>query len=235
MMWRMATPQLRNSVGHFETRQLLRSSVPLFWVASMNLVMGCTASFLLGIWGTNAEVGIFGAAYRTATVTGYILIAVNSIAAPKFAALYQQGDMEALGSMARNSAKLMTLAASPILLLFILFPGWVMTLFGPQFVGGATVLTILALGQFVNVTTGSVGCLLMMSGHERLMRNNIAGISILHVAMCLLLIPWAGAIGAAIATAISLSTMNLVSVVLIYCRLSILALPIPKGIFARRA
>jgi O-antigen/teichoic acid export membrane protein len=204
-------------------------------VASMNLLMGCTASFLLGIWGTNAEVGIFGVAYRTAMVTGYILIAVNSIAAPKFASLYKQGDMAALGSVARNSAKLMTLAASPILLLFVLFPGWVMRLFGPQFVEGAAVLIILALGQFVNVATGSVGYLLMMSGHERLMRNNIVCIAILNVVMCLLLIPWAGAIGAAIATAISLSAMNLVSVVLVYGRLSILTLPIPKGIFARRA
>ena len=59
MMWRMATPQLRNSVGHFETRQLLRSSVPLFWVASMNLVMHWTASFVLGIWASNADVGVF--------------------------------------------------------------------------------------------------------------------------------------------------------------------------------
>ena len=235
MMWRMATPQLRNSIGHFETRQLLRSSVPLFWVASMNLLMGCTASFVLGIWGTNAEVGILGVAHRTAMVTGYILIAVNSIAAPKFASLYKQGDMEALGFVARNSAKLMTLAASPILLLFVLFPGWVMTLFGLQFVEGAAVLIILALGQFVNVATGSVGYLLMMSGHERLMRNNIISVSILNVVLCLLLIPWAGTIGAAIATAISLATMNLVSVVLAYGRLSILTLPIPKGIFARRA
>jgi O-antigen/teichoic acid export membrane protein len=70
----------------------------------------------------------------------------------------------------------------------------------------------------------------MMSGHERLMRNNIISISILNVVMCLLLIPWAGAIGAAIATAISLSAMNLVSVVLVYYRLSILTLPIPKGV-----
>lgn len=235
MMWRMATPQLRNSIGHFETRQLLRSSVPLFWVASMNLVMGCTASFLLGIWGTNADVGIFSVAYRTAMVTSYILVAVNTIAAPKFASLYKQGDMKALGSMARNSAKLMTLVASPIFLLFVLSPGWVMRLFGSQFVEGAAVLIILALGQFVNVATGSVGCLLMMSGHERLMRNNVIGISILHLATCLLLIPWAGAIGAAIATAISLAAMNLVSVVLVYGRLSILTLPIPKGMFARRA
>ena len=74
-----------------------------------------------------------------------------------------------------------------------------------------------------------------MSGHERLMRNNIISVSILNVVLCLLLIPWAGTIGAAIATAISLATMNLVSVVLAYGRLSILTLPIPKGIFARRA
>lgn len=235
VMWRMATPQLRKRTGRFETRQLLRSSIPLFWVASMNLVMGCTASLLLGIWGTTADVGIFGVAHRTAMVTSYILIAVNTMAAPKFAALHRQGDMEALGATARSSAKLMAVAASPIFLLFVLCPGWVMRWFGSQFVEGAAVLIILAVGQFVNVATGSVGCLLMMSGHERLMRNNVMGISVLHFAVCLLLIPWAGAIGAAIATTISLVAMNLVSVVLVYGRLSILTLPIPKGMFARRA
>lgn len=225
MMWRMATPQVRNSVGHFETRQLLRSSMPLFWVASMNLVMHWTASFVLGIWASNADVGVFNVASRTATVTGYILLAVNSVSAPRFASLYDQGHMKTLGSMARNSSKLMTLAAGPFLLLFVLFPRWVMGLFGPEFLQGATVLAILAVGQFVNVATGSVGCVLMMSGHERLMRNNVIGAATLNIVMNLLLTRCVGVIGAAIATAVSLAMMNLVSVALAWSRLRIWTIP----------
>lgn len=224
-LWRRAVPQLRESAGHFETRVLLRSSMPLFWVASMSLLLNWTPTFMLGIWGTNTDVGIFGVASRTAMLTSFILFATSSIIAPKFAILYHQGDMDALGSIARNSSKLMILMATPPLLLFVLAPRWVMGIFGSQFVEGATALTILALGQFVNVATGSVGYLLMMSGHERLMRNNITGVAVLNVVISLLLIPWLGVIGAAIATAISVSIMNLVSVGLVWSRLRICTIP----------
>ena len=130
--------------------------MPLFWVMLMNLVMNWTASFLLGVWGTKSDVGIFNVAARTAQVTSFILIAVNSIAAPKFAELYNQGNKAALGRLARRSTWLMTLVASPVLLLFVLFPGRIMALFGKPFEGGAAVLGILSIGQFVNVVTGSV-------------------------------------------------------------------------------
>ena len=224
-MWRVATPQLQEIVGHFEASQLLRSSMPLFWVAFMNLLMSWTAIFMLGIWRTSADVGIFGVASRTAMLTSFILVAVNSIAAPKFAALYQQGDIEALGSTARNSTKLMILMASPVLLLFISAPGRVMGIFGPQFSEGATVLAILAVGQSVNVATGSVGYLLMMSGNERLMRNIVASIAVMSILLNIALVPLAGALGAAIATAVCLSFMNLIAAFLVWSRLGIWTIP----------
>ncbi len=49
---RMAAPQLRSITGHFETRELLQSSMPLFWVASLNMMINWTGTFALGIWGT---------------------------------------------------------------------------------------------------------------------------------------------------------------------------------------
>ena len=224
-MWRSTTPKLRTTKGYFKTRQLLQSSGPLFVVMFMNLAMNWTATFILGIWGTKAEVGIFSIANRTAMLTSFILIAVNSIAAPKFAALYKQGDMESLGSTARNSATLMTLLAGPVLLLFVLFPGWVMGVFGSQFTQGALALTILAIGQFVNVSTGSVGYLLVMSGNERLLRNNVAFIAVMSILMNVILVPIAGALGAAIATAVCMSVSNLIAAYLAWSRLGVWVIP----------
>ena len=59
-----------------------------------------------------------------------------------------------------------------------------MSLFGPEFRAGGPVLTILAAGQYVNVLTGSVGYLLMMTGNERLVRNNMAVAALLNSADC---------------------------------------------------
>lgn len=224
-LWRSAVPQLLNTKGHFETRELFRSSMPLFWVALLNMLITWAATFALGVWGTKEDVGIFSMASRTAMLTSLVLMAVNSIAAPKFAVLYRKREIDTLGSTARGTAKLMTFMASPILLLFLFAPEWVMGIFGEEFTGGAAALSILAVGQFVNVATGSVGYLLMMSENERLVRNNMVFAAVMSVILNAVLVPFAGVLGAAIATAVSLSSMNLVAVYLVWYRLRIWTIP----------
>jgi O-antigen/teichoic acid export membrane protein len=227
--WRQALHGVGNVVPRFDTSVLLQSSIPLFWVASLQLVMSWASTVSLGLLADSADVGIFSAANRTAMLTSFVLMAVNSISAPKFAALHKQGDLATLGEIARKSAKLMALVASPVLAIFILFPTSVMSIFGSQFASGATVLSILAVGQFVNVVTGSVGWILIMCGYERLMRNNIAICAGLSVALNLLLVPPLGAIGAAIATAATLSLQMLIAAVMVWQKLGVLTVPLWRG------
>jgi len=230
-LWRQATPQLKGIRGIFDTRLLLQTSLPLLWVNSMILVMGWADTIMLGIWNDSESVGIYSVAARTAMLTTFVLFAVNSAVAPRFAALYAHGSNQALGNLARNSAKLMIVLILPIVLLFALAPAWVLGFFGSAFEKGAVVLVILTAGQFVNVATGSVGYLLMMSGYEKAMRNNILASTALNITLNALLIPPYGIVVAASATAISVVAMNLISTVLVYRKLSIIALPIPKGFF----
>lgn len=220
-LWHMATPQLQKVSASFRTNVLLKSSIPLFWVASLNMLVNWTATFALGIWGTKEEVGLFSMASRTAMLTSLILMSVNSISAPKFAELYKKKDMDALGATARNTAKLMTVVASPLLLLFLIAPQWVMGMFGEEFQKGGILLSILAIGQFVNVATGSVGYLLMMSGNEKLMRNNVAFVAVISVVLNTFLVPLYGPFGAAIATAVCLSSQNLIAAYMVNSRLGI--------------
>ncbi len=51
------------------------------------------------------------------------------------------------------AAGMATLLAAPAFLLFVLAPEWVLGIVGPGFASGVGTLTILALGQFVNVAT----------------------------------------------------------------------------------
>jgi O-antigen/teichoic acid export membrane protein len=227
--WRRATPQLGKVAGRFTTAKLLESSIPLFWVSSFQLVITWSSTVTLGLLRGSAEVGIFGAANRTAMLTSFILMAINSISAPKFAALHQQGDLVTLGRIARQSAKLMALVASPVLAIFILFPATVMGMFGPQFKAGAAVLSILAIGQFVNVVTGSVGWILIMCGYERLMRNNIIICAALIITLNLLLVPPLGVIGAAIATATTLALQMVIAAAMVWQKLGVVTIPLWHG------
>ena len=101
-----------------------------------------------------------------------------------------------------------------------------MGIFGNSFKSGAFILVILALGQFINVITGSVGYLLMMSGNERLLRNNIIFIAVLNLTLNLLLIPKYGILGAAISTSVSLALQNIISMVIVKYRLGIWTFPL---------
>jgi len=220
-VWSRRMPGFWREPGALDTRWLLRTSLPLLWVASMNLVMGWTDILVLGIWTDAATVGVYGVATRIAALTAFILVAVNSVTAPRFATLHAQNDHRGLERLAQRSACWMLLAVLPIILFLLLFPKLILGFFGTDFVGGESLLRVLALGQLVNVAMGSVGYLLMMTGYERLMRNNIVFSAFLNLVGNLVLVPIFGAIGAAISTAFSLAFMNLVSFLLVNKKLRI--------------
>jgi O-antigen/teichoic acid export membrane protein len=228
-LWHRATPQMRGVVGHFDTKEMLASSMPLFWASLLQLVTSWSSTFMLGIWRTSTEVGLFAVPNRTAMIITYFHIALTSIAAPKFATLYSQGDIHALGSTARNSAKLMTIAAAPICVIFMIAPNLVMSIFGPQFSESGIVLVILTVGQFVNVATGAVQIALNMCGYERLMRNITAVCAVLLIVANALLIPRWGKEGAAIATSVTLIVQNLLAAWLVRLRLGVWTIPFVRS------
>src|SRR5262249_5482394 len=104
------------------------------------------------------------------------------------------------------------IVALPITLVMWFFPAFVMSLFGKDFAEGIWLLRILAIGQFINVSTGSVGALLIMSGHEKDMKNIRIFNGILTVVLAFLLTPFFGAIGSAISSAIAMASFNLMGV-----------------------
>lgn len=167
---------------------------------------------MLGALGSAEDVALFATAQRTALLTSFILIAVNSIAAPKFAESYRQEDMKQVRSVALMSGKLMTLFALPVVSFMFIFAPWLMGLFGSEFTQGSNILRILALGQFVNVITGSVGYLLQMTGHERILRTNVVISSVFMIVGSALFIPLYGVTGAACVTAFSIAIQNLLCV-----------------------
>lgn len=234
--WRVITRDVPNAAPAFSIIELLRSSFPLLWVSLTNLVTAWAPVVLLSIFGTTRDVGIFSIAFRTAALTSFVLLAVSSIAAPKFASLYAEGRTQELSDVVRSSTTLMALASLPVLAVLLLAPGPVLALFGEEFSsGGAGILRVLALGQFVNVATGSVSHLLMMSGRERLLRNAMFGSAAATLLLNSVLIPSWGLMGAAIATSFVLAAVNLCLVRLSRRHLGISPVPLPRMLRRARA
>ena len=221
VLWRRATPQIRGLRGHFDTRLLVATSLPLFWATSADLVMNWTDTLMLGILSDSEAVGIYGVAMRTALPMGFIVVAVTSAIASRFAVLYAHGEVRALESLARKATGMMILLVSPVLLLLVAFPEWVLGFFGAGFRSGAPVLAILAAGQFINVAFSLADTALMMSGYGKVVRNNIFVSALLNVLLNALLIPAYGPVGAAVATATAIAVKRLGAVYLMRKYLSV--------------
>lgn len=229
IMWRRNVADVASPSPWFDRVVLWRSCRPLWTMSIINQgILPWAPLFLLGIWGTAEEVGRFGAATRVAMLVTFFLTTINIVIAPKFAELYEIGEIETLGRLARRFSLLTTLAASPIFVLLIIGSDQLMELFGPDFTETGAVLAILAIGQAVNTLTGSVGYLLMMTGHERDFRNASIFAVLVMVVAALLLIPEYGILGAATSSAISVASLNIYSTIIARKRLRILLLPIGR-------
>jgi O-antigen/teichoic acid export membrane protein len=220
-LWRRAAPQIRGLRGFFDTKLLLATSLPLFWANSADLMMSWTDTFVLGILSDEASVGIYGVAMRTALPIGFIVVAVVGVFAPRVAALYARGEVRIIESLGRKATWMMIVLASPALLLLVVFPGWVLGIFGEGFESGAAVLTILAIGQFFNVVFGLTDCVLTMSGFVKVVRNNILLGVLFNVLLNVLLVPAYGLVGAAVATATATAVKRLAAAYLVRRYLSI--------------
>jgi O-antigen/teichoic acid export membrane protein len=163
----------------------------------------------LGVWYDSADVGIYNVAMRIATILTLALAATNNIAAPKFAELYATGNLQTLSQLTRKTIIASTFIATVLVLPLIIFPGFVLGLFGADYAAGSTALVILAAAQWVNVASGPVGALFSMSGHEKILRNDIFVATILGIGLGLVLVPLYGINGAAWSTALAISVLNL--------------------------
>jgi O-antigen/teichoic acid export membrane protein len=198
--------------SNFDFEELDRAFAPLYQLSVLNLLQSSVATLALGASRSDAEVGVYGVCHSASLFLQLILLGHNAILGPEFAARNARGDTSGVRELARRATRRMTLEALPVFLLFVLAPVFVLRGFGAEFEVGATCLRVLAVGQLVNVATGSVGLLLVMAGHERTFRNVVVLALIVNVAANAVLAPRFGIEGAAISTAAGVVVQNLAAV-----------------------
>jgi len=213
-LWRKRSAKLptnkNESDNIFNTKEVIKVSAPMFITTAMILIMGMTDTFMLGIFRTSQEVGVYRVVLKLALFSSFTLGAVNSIAAPKFSELYWRGEKDKLKRITKFSSKIIFFTAFPIFVLVILFAGPILSIFGDEFITGKIALIILSSGQLINVSCGLNGALFDMTGNQNISRDVMIVSAILNITLNFWFIPNYGIIGAAIATATSTIIWNLI-------------------------
>jgi len=196
-----------------------RSVKPLFIAMLMQVCILYAGQYAAALFLPASDIAFYIAAQRVAMSVSLVLNAINLVVAPKFSHATFSHNPEKLNALALQTSKLMLYLAGPIVLLIIVYSEWILNLFGKEYVVASNILVIMAIGQFVNVATGSVGYLLTMTNHEKDYRNVIIISGTLTLFMSLLLTKTMGLLGAAIATAVGLSIQNLLAAYFVKARL----------------
>jgi O-antigen/teichoic acid export membrane protein len=169
-----------------------------------------------------------------AQILSYVPYGMSAATAQRMAALAGAHERDRLqrlvsrttlvtGGLAVLGAVLMTILAVPLL-----------SLFGNDFAIGSDAVAILCGGLALACLLGPGEDVLNMLGHERAASVSIGIALVVNIGLNFTLIPLAGPIGAAIASASALAVRGLLMAVLAYRRLGLL-LPIGSGLFERRA
>jgi len=208
-------------------KDMVRESLPMMMTGSIFFILNWVDNIVIGIYHTEADVGFYDTAFKISSASAAILMAVNAIQAPTFAEIHSTNDHKRLKTYVFNSTRLLFYATAPITLGILLFPELILSLFGKSFTGAATSLQILAIGNFFNCITGSVGILLMMTGHQVQYNRIIMIAAALGIGLNILLVPTMGIEGAAISSTVSKIFWNLLSVIYIYKKSGLVSIYLP--------
>lgn len=177
------------------------SSRSLIFIAASYMVMNQIDILMVGVLLDKEQSGIYGVAARVAILVAYGLHATNLILAPYVSKLYTEKKITNLKLILKKTAKYNLMLSVVLCVSILTFSTEILSVFGDGFVNGKTVLMILCFGQIMNVMAGSTGVLMTMTGNEFSAARIMMAAVVLNIILNILLIPYMGMEGAAVATA----------------------------------
>jgi O-antigen/teichoic acid export membrane protein len=164
----------------FKPRRTVAIAAPLFVSTMAFFAISEAHIWILGVYCSDADVAIYGAVFRLVSLVTMPLLLVNSVVPPMIADLYTRKEFIKVEDVLRKSASVAGVPAIAILIMIIGTGEFLLKfIFGEYYVLGFKALSILAVGNIINVVTGSPGVLLTMAGKQNVLMciSIISGLS----------------------------------------------------------
>jgi O-antigen/teichoic acid export membrane protein len=184
------------------TTELMSYSAVTVATSMFVTLINRTDRLLLGYFLSSADVGVYQAIVQASILFTTVLAAFNAIFSPMIADLYHRSDMRRLSRLFVLSTRWGVYICLPMFVVIALMPQDVIRIvFGPGFLAGSIPLVILSTAQLINVATGAVGFMLIMTGRQKPWLVISAVMAAGNILLNIVLIPRLGLVGAAWATA----------------------------------
>ena len=196
---------------------IAKFSAPLMVSNTLWLMLQQTDNLLLGYFYPSAVVGRYDAAY---TIAKLLLVAVGALGflfLPISSKLDDESQNTELVSIYKRATKFLVFLNIPIMAIYITFPKELLSIiYGPSYMQAQFALVIVSLGFFTHSVLGNNGNALTATGSTRVVAiGSLVGF-VLNCILNLILIPLLKENGAAISSAVSYITVNLIYSVMLY-------------------
>lgn len=211
LLWHARPAGLRQATARrSEPRLWLRALLPLSLISGLQIISQNTDIVMLGLWRSDAEVGVYRIALSSAALTLIGVTALNMVLQPRIAALHAQGETARMQRLVSAGAAASSAVTLLVIAVFVLGGRWLLALLFGEGYGEAFVpLLILSVGTLFTAACGISGTLLVMTGHESQTVKVIIVSTLCNVVLNFALIPAYGTTGAATATLISGALLNI--------------------------
>jgi O-antigen/teichoic acid export membrane protein len=201
---------MRATEDNYEVREWLCFATPNFLTNIVDIALDAIDTLLLGYFGIpKVGIGQYSAAIKISGFIAMPLTSLNAIFSPTIAELHSKGERQKLEAMFKVVTQWAITFSLPIFCISALFSAMLLDILsGKDFVGAWPLLIAFGVGGMANAGTGSVGFMLLMTGHQRLSFINSLAAVIINIILGVLLTPRYGAMGTAISTGLANATVN---------------------------
>lgn len=206
-------------------RSMIKMAKPLLFVSATTLLASSIDVIMLGWLSDSSSVGLYTVATRLVLFIAFFLQITNSAISPKIATFFANGKILEIKVMVKQVTFGLIIIGIISTVFFFFLGKPLLGLWGEEFTQAYYCLIILCFGQFINISTGCSGVLLIMSGNEKVF-SYITSISLLfNFLLNLILITKYDILGAAVATSITIAGENIVRVIIAKKKTGILTTP----------
>lgn len=191
-------------------KKLYSESFPFFLTASTGIIISKSDILLLNLFTTQEQIGYYHISIKLGFILSIFLTSINKFIGPVFSKLYHEKKVDELLQTAKKTTFIIFLLSIPPALVLVLFGENILILFfGKEFSNSYIPMIVIVMSQLVNVFFGSVGVLLDMSGNQKFVFKATLISAVVNIILNLILMPFYGIMGAAIATLSSVILNNL--------------------------
>ena len=184
----------------YNFRPHLKAVMVFFAMACATTVYTNLDKVMLGVMATNTDVGYYGAAARIKSILVSIVTSLGTVLLPRASYYVQNGQMDAFRKISQKALNFVVVAATPMMLYFILFARQgILLLSGEDYLGAVVPMQmIMPTLLFIGLTNILGIQILVPTGREKVVLCSVIVGAAVDLVCNLLLIPRFVALGAAL-------------------------------------